>query len=199
MRWILFVVAAVAVIGLVVVVAGAMLPKMHSVSRTARMSWFPALCKISGLCTRPSVPTIKLTWIFTSGSTLSRMGFGVVSASGACVFSQRLLVVVWGTSANSESCTGNRQIFCSLACRDVPSIARDRTGVVAAVTAKGANSAVATIRPAANEIRRSRTCFAMPEETALVMRQSNSQRLRLAFLFFFNTIRESLQRQIADK
>ena len=37
MRWILFVVAAVAVIGLVVVVAGAMLPKMHSVSRTARI------------------------------------------------------------------------------------------------------------------------------------------------------------------
>jgi hypothetical protein len=41
MRWIIFVVAAVAVVAFVVIVVGAMLPRTHSVSRTARVEMPP--------------------------------------------------------------------------------------------------------------------------------------------------------------
>ena len=42
MRWILYIVAAVALVALIVAVVGAMLPRQHTVSRTARVALPPA-------------------------------------------------------------------------------------------------------------------------------------------------------------
>src|SRR5690349_20278326 len=49
---------------------------------------------------------MKLTLIFRLGSVFSKIGFGVVNASGGCVCSHSDRAVVWGTSANCALRTG---------------------------------------------------------------------------------------------
>src|ERR1017187_4927069 len=70
---------------------------------TLRSGEEPALSRIKGLCTRPSVPMMKLTLIFELKSGVSSNGFGVAKGSGACAASQPVRAVVCGTAAKRES------------------------------------------------------------------------------------------------
>jgi hypothetical protein len=72
------------------------------VFNTALSSEDPALSRMRGLWTLPSVPMIKLTVILASASGSSINGFGVASACGGWVASQGEWVVC-GTAANSEA------------------------------------------------------------------------------------------------
>ena len=73
----------------------------------------PALSRMKGLCTRPSVPMIKLTLSLVSGSIRSSMGFGVAIGSGTAVSAQLVWLLECGTGENLESCTANCQACCS--------------------------------------------------------------------------------------
>src|ERR1700675_527709 len=92
--------------------------QVRTVRRMLRSPACPALCRISGLCTRPSVPTMKLTFTIVPVPAATRMGSGVVSACGSRVSSQRALALTCGTSLYSTTPLGifqTRRSFCDAA------------------------------------------------------------------------------------
>jgi hypothetical protein len=99
MRWIIYIAAAVALIALVVVVAGAMLPKAHSVSRSAQVAMPPAalfglLADVSNYRSwRPDVKSLhtlpdkdgRPAWVEESGGMKIPMTFDRVDAPSLLV------------------------------------------------------------------------------------------------------------------
>src|ERR1700733_10733877 len=63
----------------------------------------PALSRISGECTRPSVPMIKLTLTLVSESMMLISGFGVASSSGGSEASQVIPALACSMAAKLES------------------------------------------------------------------------------------------------
>lgn len=86
-------------------------------SRIVRSSLGPALSRMRGECTRPSVPMMKLTRTFELGSAMSSSGFGVAKGSGGSEASQ-LAPAVCNMAANSESCSAEAHTWRSRAAKD---------------------------------------------------------------------------------
>src|SRR5438309_8157952 len=80
-------------------VAGRYLQK-RTVRNTLRSPVGPALSSMSGLCTRPSIPMMKLTFTFVPSFAAGSMGLGVARASGGCVSSHRERASACSTSSN---------------------------------------------------------------------------------------------------
>jgi len=73
------------------------------VSRMVRSSDGPALSRMRGECTRPSVPMMKLTLTRALNSAISSNGFGVANGSGGCEASHSVAAVACSIAANFES------------------------------------------------------------------------------------------------
>lgn len=58
--------------------------QLRTTESTSRSPDRPALSKINGLCTRPSVPIIKLTFTRCPYAGITSRGVGVVKACGSC-------------------------------------------------------------------------------------------------------------------
>jgi len=80
--------------------------QVRTVRSTLRSPAGPALCRIRGLCTRPSAPTMKLTFTFDPAPAGTSRGSGVVSACGGRVSSQRERALTCGMSLNSAARRG---------------------------------------------------------------------------------------------
>src|ERR1700730_18010610 len=93
-------------------VAGRYLQK-RTVRKTLRSPVGPALSSMSGLCTRPSIPMMKLTFTFVPSLAAGRRGLGVARASGGCVSSHRERASACCTSLNCELRPGGVPIFFS--------------------------------------------------------------------------------------
>jgi hypothetical protein len=85
------------------------------VSRMARSSLAPALSRMSGECTRPSVPMMKLTLTRVLGSAISSNGFGVAKGSGGAEASQSVVAAACSMAANFESRSGETHTWRSRA------------------------------------------------------------------------------------
>ena len=72
-------------------------------SRIVRSSAGPALSRISGECTRPSVPMMKLTLTRVSGSIMLSSGLGVAKGSGGSEASQVVPALACTMAAKLES------------------------------------------------------------------------------------------------
>ena len=111
-------------------------------SRMVRSSVGPALSRMRGECTRPSVPMMKLTRTFELGSAMSSSGFGVARGSGGSEASQ-LAPAVCNIAANSESCSAQAHTWRSRAANesDEAGHGKDRVGeAMQAVDAKATRS-----------------------------------------------------------
>lgn len=86
---------------------------VRTVRKTLRSPAGPALCRIRGLCTRPSAPMMKLTLTFCPAPAGISSGSGVVSACGGLVSSHRARALTCGTSLNSAARAGVLQAWCS--------------------------------------------------------------------------------------
>src|ERR1700691_263968 len=84
---------------------------------TLRSPAGPALCRIRGLCTRPSAPMMKLTLTLIPASVGTSSGLGVVKACGGWVSSQRERALECGTLLNSEARVGALKTWCSRSVR----------------------------------------------------------------------------------
>ncbi len=71
---------------------------VRTVCRTRRSPASPALSSISGLCTRPSVPMMKLTLTLRPFAAVVKSGSGVVSACGGSTAAQAGRELICGTS-----------------------------------------------------------------------------------------------------
>jgi hypothetical protein len=89
----------------------------RTVCSTLRSPERPALCRIRGLCTRPSAPMMKLTLTFSPASVGTSSGLGVVKACGGWVSSQRERALECGTLLNSEARVGVLKTWCSRSVR----------------------------------------------------------------------------------
>ncbi len=78
----------------------------RTVRSTLRSPAGPPLCRIRGLCTRPSAPMMKLTLTLSPASIGTSSGSGVVNASGGWVSSQRERALECGTLLNSVARAG---------------------------------------------------------------------------------------------
>jgi len=105
---------------------------------TLRSGDEPALSRIRGLCTLPSVPMMKLTLIVALKSGVSSKGFGVASGSGDDAASHRARVVARGMAAKRESrradvhtwrsCAANEGCLSETLRGVTPEVAKQRTG-----------------------------------------------------------------------
>ena len=77
--------------------------QVRTVCNTRRSPAMPALSRISGLCTRPSVPMMKLTLTLWPCAAEVNSGSGVVRASGGWTSSQAGRELTWVTSTNWEA------------------------------------------------------------------------------------------------
>jgi len=106
---------------------------VRTVRRTLRSRVVPALSRIRGLCTRPSVPMIKLTFTFALATLRIISGAGVVRAWGGWTSPQpEGAAAVWGMSLNVEALASGRQATSSRC----GSVAGRTVGMVALTLAK---------------------------------------------------------------
>ena len=81
---------------------------VRTVCKTRRSPATPALSRISGLCTRPSVPMMKLTLTLRPFAAVVKRGSGVVSASGGSTAAHAGRELICGTSMY---CAARRSVF----------------------------------------------------------------------------------------
>src|ERR1700746_3067358 len=77
--------------------------QVRTVCNTRRSPATPALSRMSGLCTRPSVPMMKLTFTLRPFAALLKRGSGVVSACGACTSAHAGTELTCGTSTYCDA------------------------------------------------------------------------------------------------
>ena len=115
--------------------------QVRTVSRTWRSPASPALSRMSGLCTRPSVPMMKLTLTFLPWADGVKSGSGVVRASGGRTSSQSGRELMWRTSTNCEARVSVRDIRLSR-CASVADETRG-AGVLTAKATAGTTTRIA--------------------------------------------------------